>query len=123
MTHIRQGLSERPRREAPAKNRATRLGQDWLPCLKPMNDSQERGTVRYDDKYPEKATLRVAFPGQLHGPFPPVAAAPFLEQSWRVYPCAECRQPTGWRTVLPGLSIATCSEECRNAVTAAMKPA
>lgn len=70
--------------------------------------------MRYDDKYPEKATLRAAYPNQLHGPFPPVPVAPFLEQSWRLYPCAECNRLTGWRTVLPDVSIPTCSEECRS---------
>lgn len=68
--------------------------------------------MKFDKKYPDKVNAQKLFPDKLMGPHKEIAVTALLTQSWRVYPCAVCRAPTGWRFTIDDLPAAACSEEC-----------
>jgi hypothetical protein len=76
--------------------------------------AKENG-VKFDAKYPDKASAQKLYPEKLMGPHKEVEVTSEVTQSWRVYPCSICGVPTGWRWGLPNADFPAspaCSEEC-----------
>ncbi len=72
--------------------------------------------MKYRDLYVGTDSLRVTYPDKLMGPFPEVDLG-IVTQTWRLFPCRNCREVTGYRKVVDDAEVSVCSEECLAAVT------
>lgn len=82
--------------------------------------------MKFDQVYPDIASIRTAYPDKLMGPHPEIRILFGIvrglnqwavTQSWRVFPCLLCRAPTSWRVDLEGCPGSPyCSEECYDAM-------
>ena len=68
--------------------------------------------MNFNEKYPEVKK------NDVYEPSPEVWIYENLVQTWRLYPCDQCRNLTGWRCLIEGDTLVpACSEECCNALS------
>ncbi len=63
--------------------------------------------MKFNDKFPQYSKP------ENFGPHKEIEAEAGLFQTFRIYPCAMCRTPTGWRDLGSGCDAGVCSEACR----------
>lgn len=68
--------------------------------------------MKFNDKFPEATDALKLNTTKLLGPHPEVEVAPGIRQSWRVYPCSNCRKPNSWRVDFDDMELNVCSDEC-----------